>query len=272
MTFYMHYYKNSDTTILHHFAFKSLQFRGMQNKSCEHQKAPTSKQDKLPFPISVFLNSHRPTLCSSVWFLSLALYFSSVTDSGGWVAMAARSRYVARMLQREPEKEQPTLVTMATHLLGVLSGSSFLRHWSLSLIGPSVSLCAAFALLSNLPWLSAHALSLSLLVGFTSTPLFLSFTPSFPSLFVPFFFSFECMCVCVCVQLPVCAWESSPGPGRQSCPLRCGTLLWSLHRWRCCLDWASTGDTSPTKQQSIPLFSPLISALGSKVRLQRSMS
>lgn len=53
------------------------------------------------------------------------------------------------------------------------------------------------------------------------------------------------VCVCVSVGLPVCEWESSPGPGRQSCPLHCGTWLWSLRRWRCCLGWASTGDTSP---------------------------
>lgn len=59
-----------------------------------------------------------------------------------------------------------------------------------------------------------------------------------------------CVPLCVLVCLPVCELESSPGPGRQSCPLRCGTLLWSLRRWRCCLDWASTGDTSPTNTQT----------------------
>lgn len=53
------------------------------------------------------------------------------------------------------------------------------------------------------------------------------------------------MSVCA-LCLPGCALESSLGPGRQSCPLRCGTLLWSLRRWCCCLDWASTGGTSPT--------------------------
>lgn len=35
--------------------------------------------------------------------------------------MVTRSQYVASMQLWEPEKEQPTLVTMATHLLGVLS-------------------------------------------------------------------------------------------------------------------------------------------------------
>lgn len=60
------------------------------------------------------------------------------------------------------------------------------------------------------------------------------------------------------VCLLVCVSESSPGPGRQSCPLRCGTLLWSLHRGCCCPDWASTGGTSPTNTHSILLTTPCV--------------
>lgn len=55
---------------------------------------------------------------------------------------------------------------------------------------------------------------------------------------------------CICVQLPACSLESSPGPGRRSSPLRCGMLLWSLHSWWGCLDWASTGDTWPSNTQN----------------------
>lgn len=151
-------------------------------------------------------SSHSLFLSSSVWFLSLALYFSNVTDWGGWVAMVTRSRYVARMQQREPEKEQPTLVTMATHLLRVLSGSSFLRHWSPSLwLDPasfSVSPSPSSLTCPGYQHTPSHFL---LFTGFTFTPLFLSFTPSFPSLFVPFFsLSFECVCVCVCGVTCVC--------------------------------------------------------------------
>lgn len=56
----------------------------------------------------------------SVPLLSVFLLFCNVADWSVWVVVATRSQYVARVLQREPEKEQPTLVTMATHLLGVL--------------------------------------------------------------------------------------------------------------------------------------------------------
>lgn len=46
--------------------------------------------------------------------------------------MVTGSQYVACMQQREPEKEQPTLVTMATHLpRGPHSSSGFLRLRSL---------------------------------------------------------------------------------------------------------------------------------------------
>ena len=58
-----------------------------------------------------------------------SIYFGGVTDWGGWVVMATGSQYVARMQAAgEPEKEQPTSVAMATHLLqGALGSSSFLR-------------------------------------------------------------------------------------------------------------------------------------------------
>lgn len=149
-----------------------------------------------------------------------------VTGAVG-VVMVTSSQYVSRILQHEPEKEQPTLVTMATHLLWVHGGSSLLRRWCCALIGYCTSLCDAFTLL------------FPLLCFFR---LFLWFKANLPFLSVLFFSSFEFVC------LPVCVPESSPGPGRQSCPLRCGKLLKSLRRWRCSLDWASTGDTLPLTQ------------------------
>ncbi len=127
---------------------------------------------------------------------------------------------------------------MVTHLLRVLSGSSFLRRCSLSVIGPRASLSATLTLLSDLLRLSAHTLSLSLSHCFYQLQLYSMVR------------NFLCECVSQCVCLPVCAVESSPGPGRQSCPPRCGMLLWNPHRWRCCLDWASTGDTSPTNTET----------------------
>lgn len=71
--------------------------------------------------------------------------------------------------------------------------SSFLRHWSLSLIASPSPSSLTYSSNQHTP---SH------------------FLISRPSLIL--------LCVCVC--LPVCALESSPGPGRQSCPLRCGTL------------------------------------------------
>lgn len=139
----------------------------------KYEKASTPQENKLkssiPFSQTIIVPLSAPlSLC--LVSLSLALYFSTtVTDWGGWVVMVTRSQYVARMQQREPEKEQPTLVTMVTHLLGLPSSSSFLRLWFLSLTGPRVSLSAAFALLSNPLWLSAHTLSLSAVFGSTST-------------------------------------------------------------------------------------------------------
>lgn len=87
-----------------------------------------SKQHKLTLSVSTLAV---PLL--SVWFLC-SLYFSNVTDWGGWGGGCHGNQIPIRgphAAKRDPEKEQPTLVTMATHLLGahrrlVLSP----RRWS----------------------------------------------------------------------------------------------------------------------------------------------
>lgn len=88
-----------------------------------------SKQHKLTLSVSTLAV---PLL--SVWFLC-SLYFSNVTDWGGLGGGGCHGNQIPirgpHAAKRDPEKEQPTLVTMATHLLGahrrlVLSP----RRWS----------------------------------------------------------------------------------------------------------------------------------------------
>lgn len=119
-------------------------------------------------------NRHRPTLCSSLPPFGFSLSLFQQCEWLGWLSWQPDPDTWPACSERHPEKEQPTLVTMATHLLGVL----ILPETLVPLFD-----CVAFALLPNLLLLSAHTLSLS----------------NFPSLFDPFM----CLCAftCVCIRV-----------------------------------------------------------------------
>lgn len=122
-------------------SIQSWKKTGLQFRKIENKRSPWHveqwKSFLIPRKQTLILDSLSLFLVS----LSLTVCFSTMTDWGGLVAIVTRSQYVARMQQREPEKEQPTLVTMVTHLLELPRSSSFLRLWFLSLTGPHRFLC-----------------------------------------------------------------------------------------------------------------------------------